>query len=92
MTSPGEYHFQQVNTIQLLHLSEINMMFYGAEYNNIEQGLQRSASVNIILQVNKNSYSLLQKSVIVYCFRLGAIVGGLFINTKHCDRGIKHAK
>ena len=26
------------NIIQLLHLNEINMRFYGAEYNNIEQG------------------------------------------------------
>ena len=24
--------------IQLLHLNEINMRFYGAEYNNIERG------------------------------------------------------
>jgi hypothetical protein len=24
------------NNIQLLHLNEINMRFYGAEYNNIE--------------------------------------------------------
>ena len=27
-----------VNIIQLLHLNEINMRFYGAEYNNIERG------------------------------------------------------
>ena len=26
------------NNIQLLHLNEINMRFYGAEYNNIERG------------------------------------------------------
>jgi hypothetical protein len=26
-----------MNTIQLLHLNEINMRFYGAEYNNIER-------------------------------------------------------
>jgi hypothetical protein len=26
------------NIIQLLHLNEINMRFYGAEYNNIERG------------------------------------------------------
>jgi hypothetical protein len=26
------------NSIQLPHLNEINMMFYGAEYNNIERG------------------------------------------------------
>jgi hypothetical protein len=24
--------------MQLLHLNEINMRFYGAEYNNIERG------------------------------------------------------
>ena len=28
----------QCNNIQLLHLNEINMRFYGAEYNNIERG------------------------------------------------------
>jgi hypothetical protein len=27
-----------INIIQLLHLNEINMRFYGAEYNNIERG------------------------------------------------------
>ena len=26
------------NIIQLLHLNEISMRFYGAEYNNIERG------------------------------------------------------
>ena len=29
---------QRNNIIQLLHLNEINMRFYGAEYNNIERG------------------------------------------------------
>ena len=29
------------NIIQLLHLNEINMRFYGAEYNNIERGDER---------------------------------------------------
>jgi hypothetical protein len=29
---------QRFNIIQLLHLNEINMRFYGAEYNNIERG------------------------------------------------------
>jgi hypothetical protein len=28
----------KINIIQLLHLNEINMRFYGAEYNNIERG------------------------------------------------------
>ena len=32
--------------IQLLHLSEINMRFYGAEYNNIEWG---EAEFNIVV-------------------------------------------
>jgi hypothetical protein len=27
-----------IDTIQLLHLNEINMRFYGTEYNNIERG------------------------------------------------------
>jgi cell division protein FtsI/penicillin-binding protein 2 len=27
-----------INIIQLLHLNEISMRFYGAEYNNIERG------------------------------------------------------
>jgi hypothetical protein len=31
-------HFIECNIIQLLHLNEINMRFYGAEYNNIERG------------------------------------------------------
>ena len=30
--------YYRPNTIQLLHLNEINMRFYGAEYNNIERG------------------------------------------------------
>jgi hypothetical protein len=34
------------NIIQLLHLNEINMRFYGAEYNNIEQG---EAEFNIVV-------------------------------------------
>jgi hypothetical protein len=34
------------NIIQLLHLNEINMRFYGAEYNNIERG---EAEFNIVL-------------------------------------------
>ena len=33
------------HTIQLLHLNEINMRFYGAEYNNIELG---KAEFNIV--------------------------------------------
>jgi hypothetical protein len=43
------------NNIQLLHLNEINMRFYGAEYNNIERGekpssiLLYSAPQNLIL-------------------------------------------
>jgi hypothetical protein len=37
------YH---LNIIQLLHLNEINMRFYGAEYNNIERG---EAEFNIVL-------------------------------------------
>ena len=36
MTSSGEDYYLQVNTIQLLHLNDINMRFYGAEYNNTE--------------------------------------------------------
>ena len=32
--------------IQLLHLNEINMRFYGAEYNNIERG---EAEFNIVV-------------------------------------------
>ena len=31
-------YFLKTNIIQLLHLNEINMRFYGAEYNNIERG------------------------------------------------------
>ena len=34
------------NIMQLLHLNEINMGFYGAEYNNIERGF---ASFNIVV-------------------------------------------
>ena len=34
------------NIIQLLHLNEINMRFYGAEYNNIERG---EAEFNIVV-------------------------------------------
>ena len=34
------------NFIQLLHLNEINMRFYGAEYNNIERG---EAEFNIVV-------------------------------------------
>jgi hypothetical protein len=33
---PVSIHLINVNNIQLLHLNEINMRFYGAEYNNIE--------------------------------------------------------
>ena len=29
---------KKLDNIQLLHLNEINMRFYGAEYNNIERG------------------------------------------------------
>jgi hypothetical protein len=32
------------NNIQLLHLNEINMRFYGAEYNNIERGECRESA------------------------------------------------
>jgi hypothetical protein len=35
---PVSIHLINVNNIQLLHLNEINMRFYGAEYNNIERG------------------------------------------------------
>jgi hypothetical protein len=38
-----KYHF---NIIQLLHLNQINMRFYGAEYNNIERG---EAEFNIVV-------------------------------------------
>ena len=34
------------NNIQLLHLNEINMRFYGAEDNNIERG---EAEFNIVV-------------------------------------------
>ena len=34
------------NNIQLLNLNEINMRFYGAEYNNIERG---EAKFNIVV-------------------------------------------
>jgi hypothetical protein len=35
-----------LDNIQLLHLNEINMRFYGAEYNNIEWG---EAEFNIVV-------------------------------------------
>ena len=38
--------YQSINFIQLLHLNEINMRFYGAEYNNIERG---EAEFNIVV-------------------------------------------
>jgi hypothetical protein len=38
--------FSDKNIIQLLHLNEINMSFYGAEYNNIERG---EAEFNIVV-------------------------------------------
>jgi hypothetical protein len=34
------------NIIQLLHLNEINMRFYGAEYNNIERGELKSYEIS----------------------------------------------
>ena len=34
------------NIIQLLHLNEINMRLYGAEYNNIELGEQSTTILN----------------------------------------------
>jgi hypothetical protein len=34
------------NIIQLLHLNEINMRLYGAEYNNIEHGEQSTTILN----------------------------------------------
>jgi hypothetical protein len=41
------------NNIQLLHLNEINMRFYGAEYNNIERGEtilnEANAEFNIVV-------------------------------------------
>jgi hypothetical protein len=42
-------HFILCNIIQLLHLNEINMRFYGAEYNNIETSYWSSSSVVIAL-------------------------------------------
>jgi hypothetical protein len=33
----------KLNVIQLLQLNEINMRFYGAEYNNIERGEKPSS-------------------------------------------------
>jgi hypothetical protein len=39
--------FLLINIIQLLHMNEINMRFYGAEYNNIERG-ERHFVVDVI--------------------------------------------
>ena len=39
-------HSYIYNNIQLLHLNEINMRFYRAEYNNIERG---EAEFNIVV-------------------------------------------
>ena len=41
-----QYQQTSSDTIQLLHLNEINMRFYGAEYNNIERG---EAKFNIVV-------------------------------------------
>ena len=40
------------NNIQLLHLNEINMRFYGAEYNKIERG---KAEFNIVVLCSINT-------------------------------------
>jgi hypothetical protein len=40
------------NNIQLLHLNEIDMRFYGSEYNNIERG---EAEFNIVVLCSINT-------------------------------------
>ena len=44
---PRENHRPAASNIQLLHLNEINMRFYGAEYNNIELGFSCSIKPHI---------------------------------------------
>jgi hypothetical protein len=44
---PRENHRPVASNIQLLHLNEINMRFYGAEYNNIELGFSCSIKPHI---------------------------------------------
>ena len=39
--------------IQLLHLNEINMRFYGAEYNNMERG---EAEFNIVVLCSMKNF------------------------------------
>ena len=50
----------QCNNIQLLHLNEINVRFYGAEYNNIERGFNivvfGFASFNIVVLCSINPH------------------------------------
>ena len=43
----------KTNIIQLLHLNEINIRIYGAEYNNIERG---EAEFNIVLLCSIKSH------------------------------------
>ena len=56
------------NNIQLLHLNEINMRFYGAEYNNIERGkaeyIQSTLSVSIYCYIVTDRILLLTR----YCY------------------------
>jgi hypothetical protein len=56
------------NTIQLLHLNEINMRFYGAEYNNIERG---KSEFNIVVLCSiplMFKTDILQRHVTVHYF------------------------
>ena len=61
----------EVNIIQLLHLNEINMRFYGAEYNNIELG-ERVQYCCTLLHKTRSSWSvvivLLHKAQFYYNF------------------------
>ena len=41
MMSPGEYHFQQVNTIHLLHAGEGNMKIYSPKSITFPEGIAR---------------------------------------------------
>jgi hypothetical protein len=50
------------NNIQLLHLNEINMRFYGAEYNNIERGEAEFIIVVICSTPNVIKYVLFELS------------------------------
>jgi hypothetical protein len=61
------------NIIQLLHLNEINMRFYGAEYNNIEQNDYAKIVVSVEDIVHNKGSAL--------CLQHWPLYGIVFANT-----------